>query len=125
MNPQNKVTCPACRSPNCLFGSLESGNADIRSTGMFYPANIGKKSLISLFPPKVHTIENGVFWACYDCGLLWSKLNLEQFKETLKKQNWEVGKVQSSAIRPAYITVFLKVAIAVIVLLAMYIANNS
>ena len=124
MNTQSKVTCPACGSPNCLFGSLESGNADIRSTGIFYPANIGKKSLISLSPPKVHTTESGIFWGCFECGLLWSKLNLEQFKEILKKQNWEVGNIQSSAVRPAYISLFLKVAIAVIVLLAMYTANN-
>lgn len=97
MNTQSKVKCPACGSQNCLFGSLESGNTDIHSTGIFYPANIGKKSLISLFPPKVHTTDGGTFWGCYDCGLLWAKLNLEQFKEILKNK---IGKLVEFRVPP-------------------------
>lgn len=125
MNDQSRVICPACGSSNCLFGSLNSGDADKDSNGTFYPSNIRKSSLISFNRPKVHTLDGGVFWGCFECGHLWAKLNVEEFKATLKKENWESGKVQITSGKTNFISIIFPLAIGIFIVLGLYIENSS
>jgi hypothetical protein len=88
---QNLMSCPACGSDKCLWGKLELSDPDAYFSGHFYPSYIRKASLFSFSNPGVPIADDEKIYACYSCGHLWSRLNLEKYKSVLERSKWKGG----------------------------------
>ena len=102
MNEDNSVKCPSCDSEHCLWGKLERNDPDDYFSGKFYPSYIKKPGLFRIPIPGIDLAENTKIYACYECGHLWSTLNLEQYKSVIVKAGWEGGRQISPAPRKPY-----------------------
>ncbi len=90
----SEITCPNCKSKNCLYGRLEPSDSDNQFRGEFYPLYIQQKTFFTVGEPKVKLNPDQKFKACYACGHLWGEVNLFNYKKVIDKEGWEDGGVQ-------------------------------
>ena len=86
-----EIVCPNCQSTDCLYGNLSSDDSDYTFKVVFYPAHIQEKTFFTLSSPQVKFEKDQKFYGCYNCGHLWGRLNLFQYKNVIEKAGWQGG----------------------------------
>ena len=87
----SEIICPKCSSNKCVHGVMESSDPDFSFEGAFYPLYIKKKTFFTIRMPKVKIKYPQKFFGCYNCGHLWSTLDLDKFRKVIEKAEWKGG----------------------------------
>ena len=97
------LTCPSCASAVIVAGKLLPSGGDDGWVTRFYPKGIRFFTLSRSVP-----LSNGqLFYACTDCGHVWSKVDAKELRELLEKSGDEctLAKLaRSKAVRTTLIT---------------------
>ena len=124
MEEQINLTCPNCQSTSCLIGRLDTLTVDTNFDGKFYPSYL-KVPFLALERPNVILDKNDEFKACTECGHLWSSINPEQLRASLKKCEWD-GKPQvKPAERKSYFSLISSALIAGLLLMILFFNYNA
>jgi hypothetical protein len=79
------LTCPSCASAVVVAGRLLPSGGDDGWVTRFYPKGIRFLTLSKSVP-----LSNGqLFYACTDCGHVWSKVDAQDLRELLEKSGDE------------------------------------
>lgn len=118
---EERIQCPSCSSTKCLYGDLRPNDQDYSFDGRFYPLHIEKKSFWRLSSPSVRIPKGEKFWACSDCGHLWSKIDLGKFQSVLKSNEWD-GSIQKEppAAKPYVMWFFSLIIFLLLAIIAFF-----
>ena len=114
------IKCPCCNSDACLYGELQSNDSDNRNVYEFYPSHIKRKTFWTIFGACVKLEKGSIFYGCPDCGHLWSKLCLEQYKKLLDSCEWKGGKQVEPPPSKPYVMWFFSIVIGILLALIVF-----
>ena len=109
------VKCPCCGSEACLYGELETDDRDNQYVYTFYPLHIKKKTFWTIFRASVKLEKGSIFYGCPDCGHLWSKLRVEQYKKLIEHCGWQGGKQVEPPPNKPYVMWFVLAVIGILI----------
>jgi ssDNA-binding Zn-finger/Zn-ribbon topoisomerase 1 len=108
------IKCPCCDSEACLYGELQRCDSEYPNVYSFFPSHIKMATFWTLSSPHIRLEKSSVFYGCPDCGHLWSKLRVKQYKKLLERCEWKGGKQVEPPPTKPYIMWFLSLVIAIL-----------